>query len=183
MRRLLLAGALAASLALGAAACGSIDPDAAVVNGEAIKVRDLETDVAALVKLNAQPGVTPGVALPSAAVRQILSFEILSLLFVTDTAEPISVDGAAIEAASAELGGDNALGPAWLTAPAEVRERLARASAITNAAQQRSGGQAEYNQKVSELLTAAKVTVNRRYGEWDPTTAQVGSLVPPLTTR
>lgn len=183
MKRLLLAGSAALALTLGASACGSVDPNAAVVNGVAIKARHVEADVAALVKLNAAEGTAPSVRLPGEGVRQILAFEVLATMLETDPANPTTVDQAAIDAASADLGGANGFGEKWQTAPADVRLRLSRAAAITQAAQNAAGGADAYNQRVTELLRTTPVKINARYGSWDITNAAVTPNLPVTTTR
>lgn len=185
MKRLLLAGSAALVLTLGASACGAVQPNAAVVNGKALKARDIEADVAMIVKLNAEEGTPDSVRLPAAGVRSILAFEVLASLFENDAKAPVVVDQAAIDAASGQLAAPapDGFGEKWTAAPAASRDRLAKAVAVSNAAQQRAGDQATYDQMVLALVQAADVKINPRYGVWDPNTAAVVADAPVTTDR
>jgi hypothetical protein len=181
MKRLLLAGAAALALTLGASACGSVDPNAAVVHGTAIKVRDIEADVAAIVALNTPDDQSPGIGLPANGVREILSFEIQGLLLEKDPASPIAIDAAALEVASGQF--EEVWPGKWATAPAAVKERLSRAAAAINLAQARSEGADQFSAYMTEMLAASTVKINPRYGSWDPIVGQIAPPIPLTTTR
>ena len=73
MKRLLLAGAAALTLSIGAASCGSVDPDAAVVNGTHTSVRDLEQTLTLLRKAGVTDLGSANGTLNADAVRVVLS--------------------------------------------------------------------------------------------------------------
>lgn len=185
MKRLLLAGSAALALTLGASACGSVQPNAAVVNGTAIKARDLEADAAAVQRALAEPGVKLPIALPAdgnSGLRAVLSFEILSLLLRTNPNAPIELDPAAVTTADGEwsqqFGAEE-----WAELPSDVRERLATARAVQAAAEAKAQADPTYVEQVNQLLAGTKVVVNARYGSWDATVGQVTALIPVTTDR
>jgi hypothetical protein len=184
MKRLLLAGAATLALALGASACASVDPDAAVVQGVAIKARHLEADAAALASLATDGATTPLVLAADGqnGVRSLLSFEVQSLLLETNPRAPITVDEAAVAAADQQIAAQ--VGAAgWGTVPAAAKRRIARAQAIRTAAETRAQTDQAYNDQVGEMFTTAVVKVNPRYGVWSSSNGQVVPADVPLTER
>lgn len=101
MKRLLLAGAAALTLCLGASACGSIDPDAAVVNGTRTSVRDFESLLTDLRSAGATGLGVAGGAVPAERARQLLStVVILDLLHDEFGGRGLTVDGTATQDAA-----------------------------------------------------------------------------------
>jgi hypothetical protein len=169
---------------LAASACGSVSPDAAVVNGKAIKVRDIEADVAALVDMGAQPGDPEAVTLPSAGMRRILTVEIIAEILRADLAtKGVTVGTDAVQAADAALTAEGAFGPKWTSAPGDVRTRVNTAQATINVATDNAGGDAGFNTLLSTLTQGAKIKVNPRYGTWNPEPSTSGDFITALTPR
>jgi len=101
MKRLLLAGAAALTLCLGASACGSIDPDAAVVNGTRTSVRDFESLLTDLRSAGATGLVSDGAAVPAAGARTLLgTVVLLTTIHREYAARGLSVDAATTQEAS-----------------------------------------------------------------------------------
>jgi len=184
MKRALTALAGAVALSFAASACGSITPDAAVVNGHAIKVRDIEADVSTLVDMGAQPGDPAAVTLPSAGMRRILTVEIIAEVLRADlVTKGVTVDAAAVQAADSALTAEGAFGPKWSTAPGDVRTRINTAQATINVATQAAGGDAGFNTLLSTLTSGAKITINPRYGTWNPEPSTSGEFITTLAPR
>lgn len=184
MKRALTALAGAVALSFTASACGSVRPDAAVVNGRAIKVRDIEADVATLVRMGAQPGDPEAVTLASAGMRRILTVEIIAEVLRADLqARGVTVDAAAVQAADTSLTGEQAFGAKWTSAPAGVRARINTAQATINVATEAAGGDAGFNTLLSTLTQGAKISVNPRYGTWNPEPSASGEFITSLTPR
>ena len=101
MKRLLLAGAAALTLGLGASACGSVDPDAAVVNGTRTSVRDFESLLTDLRSAGATGLGEAGGTVPAERARAVLStVVILDLLHDEYSARGLTVDTTATENAT-----------------------------------------------------------------------------------
>lgn len=184
VQRALTAAVGVAVLSVAASACGSVNPDAAVVNGKAIKVRDIEADVAAVRDLRVQPGQEAPNTLDAASLRQILTFEIAAQLLRADLAtKNVTVDAAARTQAEASFTAEQAFGARWGSAPASVRARLVDAQATIDVATTQAGGADALNALIGTLLTEARIRVNPRYGTWDPNGQQPIAVNAPLLTE
>ncbi len=185
VQRALTAVVGVAVLSVAASACGSVNPDAAVVNGKAIKVRDIEADVAAIRDLQAAEGEDTPITFGTDALRRILTFEIAAQLLRGDLAgKNIAVDDAARTKAEATFTAEQAFGTRWQSAPADVRRRLVEAQAAIDVATVQAGGDDAVNALIGELLTVANIRVNPRYGVWDPQgQSPISANAPRLTER
>ena len=131
MKRLLLAGAAALALSIGATSCGSVDPDAAVVNGTHTSVRDLEQTLTLLRKAGVTDLGGDNGTLNADAVRVVLSNVILVNLFRDEFARRNLQIGTAVTNATTLSPQIFAVQDAtlWEKLPQDIRTRWDRASA------------------------------------------------------
>ncbi len=159
-RSALGAVAVAVSLALSLSACSIRPGAAAVVDGRVISQDELET---------AQQEVEP--LIPGITASAILGVLIATPIYVKAAEEngvAVSVDDArtllASAATSAGLPADHSYG--------EGAVDMARLSLVSDKLSKLDGGQ-EIVAEVQAAVQRQEVTVNPRYGTFDPTTGQV----------
>ena len=143
MKRLLLAAAAALALSVGVASCGSVNPDAVVVNGDRTSVRDLEQTLKLLAKASstvttvagdssaASPLANTNGTLNADVVRQVVgNLVVLSVFHDEFTKRQLKLaDGATTSAAAlpAQIWSTN--DATWATLPEATRTRwLTRAA-------------------------------------------------------
>jgi hypothetical protein len=101
MKRLLLAGAAALTLSLGATSCAAVDPDAAVVDGTHTSVRDFEALLTDLRSVGAPGLESDGAAVPAAGARSVLgTVVLLSVIHGQYAARGLAVDAATAQEAT-----------------------------------------------------------------------------------
>ena len=162
MKRLLLAGAAALTLCLGASACGSIDPDAAVVNGTRTSVRDFESLLTDLRSAGATGLGVAGGAVPAERARQLLStVVILDLLHDEFGGRGLTVDATATQSATtATPQVFNVDAAAWGKLPNATQDEWARKTAEYLALKTSLTGPAPTEEQVAAFYEQHKSEMN-----------------------